>query len=49
VIVDPKVIDNAVMDYFDEEVKMFKISQKAKDKISLLLSNYLSTHSILKV
>jgi hypothetical protein len=49
VIVDPKVIDNAVMDYFDEEVKMFKISQKAKDRISSLLSNYLSTHSILKV
>ena len=49
VTVDPKVIDNAVMNYFDEEVKMFKISQKAKDRISLLLSNYLSTHSILKV
>jgi len=49
VSVDPKVIDNAVMNYFDEEVKMFKISQKAKDRISLLLSNYLSTHSILKV
>ena len=49
VIVDPKVIDNAVMSYFDEEVKMFKISQKAKDRISLLLNNYLSTHSILKV
>ena len=49
VTVDPKVIDNAVMSYFDEEVKMFKISQEAKDRISLLLSNYLSTHSILKV
>ena len=49
VTVNPKVIDNAVMSYFDEEVKMFKISQKAKDRISLLLSNYLSTHSILKV
>ena len=49
VSVDPKVIDNAVMNYFDEEVKMFKISQKAKDRISLLLSSYLSTHSILKV
>ena len=49
VAVDPKVIDKAVMNYFDEEVKMFKISQKAKDRISLLLSNYLSTHSVLKV
>jgi len=49
VTVDPKVIDNAVMDYFDEEVKMFKVSQKAKDRISLLLANYLSTHSVLKV
>ena len=49
VTVNPKVIDNAVMSYFDEEVKMFKISQKAKDRISSLLSNYLSTHSILKV
>lgn len=49
VTVDPKIIDNAVMNYFDEEVKMFKISQKAKDRVSLLLNNYLSTHSILKV
>jgi hypothetical protein len=49
VVVDPKIIDNAVMNYFDEEVKMFKISQKAKNRISLLLSSYLSTHSILKV
>ena len=47
--VDPKIIDNAVMSYFDEEVKMFKISQKAKDRVSLLLDNYLSIHPILKV
>lgn len=49
VTVDPKIIDNAVMSYFNEEVKMFKISQKAKDRISLLLSNYLSNHSVLKI
>ena len=49
VTVDPKVIDNAVMNYFDEELKMFKISQRAKGRISLLLSNYLSTHAVLKV
>lgn len=49
VIVDPKVIDDAVMNYFDEEVKMFKISQKARDRISLLLRNYLATHSVLKI
>ena len=49
IIVDPKVIDDAVMNYFDEEVKMFKISQKARDRISLLLRNYLATHSVLKI
>lgn len=49
VAVDPKIIDNAVMSYFNEEVKMFKISQKAKDRVSLLLSNYLSNHSVLKI
>ena len=49
IAVDPKIIDNAVMSYFNEEVKMFKISQKAKDRISLLLANYLSNHSVLKI
>ena len=49
VVVDPKIIDDAVMNYFDEEVKMFKISKKAKDRISLLLADYLSTHSVLKI
>lgn len=49
IIVDPKVIDDAVMNYFDEEVKIFKISQKARDRISLLLRNYLATHSVLKI
>ena len=44
IAVDPKIIDNAVMSYFNEEVKMFKISQKAKDRISLYLDNYLSNH-----
>jgi hypothetical protein len=28
---------------------MFKISQKARDRISLLLRNYLATHSVLKI
>jgi len=49
VTVDPKIIDNAVMSYFNEEVKMFKISKNAKNRISLLLSNYLSNHSVLKI
>lgn len=49
ITVDPKIIDDAVMSYFNEEVKMFKISQNAKNRISLLLANYLSNHSILKI
>jgi len=48
-VVNPKIINDAVMSYFDEEVKMFKVSKEAKNQISILLSDYLSKHSILKI
>lgn len=45
--VDPKIITWAIMDYFDEEVKMYKLSQKAREKIVPILDFYLSTHPVL--
>lgn len=47
--VKPKIVINAVLNYFDEDVKMFKLSQKAKKKLTLMLNPYLSAHPILKV
>ena len=47
--VNPQIINNAVMQYFDKEVKMFKLSPETKNKINIILSNYLSNHCILKI
>lgn len=49
VTVKPKIVIDAVMNYFDEDVKMFKLSQQAKNKLTLMLNSYLSVHPILKV
>ena len=47
--VNPKIIIDAVLNYFDEDVKMFKLSQKAKNRLTELLNSYLSNHWVLKV
>ena len=47
--VNPRIIIDAVLNYFDEDVKMFKLSQKARNRLTELLNSYLSNHWILKV
>lgn len=47
--VNPKIIVDAVLNYFDEDVKMFKLSQKAKIRLTELLNSYLASHWVLKV
>lgn len=47
--VKPKIVTNAILNYFDEDVKMFKLSQKAKKKLTLILNPYFSAHPLLKV
>ncbi len=47
--VNPKIIIDAILDYFDEDVKMFKLSQKAKNRLTELLNSYFSNHWVLKL
>lgn len=47
--VDRKIVANAALNYFDSEVKMFKLSKEAKDKITIILYSYLSTHPVLVI
>ena len=44
-IVDSKMVVDAVMNYFDEDVKKFKLSMKAKNQIKSILDSYFSSHS----
>lgn len=47
--INPKLIINAALKYFDEEVSAFDLSLEAKQEISWILGQYLAYHSILKV
>lgn len=47
--VNPKIVVDAVLNYFDEDVKMFKLSQKARTRLTELLNSYLSNHWVLKI
>lgn len=47
--INPKLIINAALKYFDEEVRAFDLSLEAKQEISGILAQYLAAHSILKV
>ena len=42
--ISPKVVTNAVLNYFDEEVKRFKLSDEARSKIESILNSYFSNH-----
>jgi len=44
-IVDSRVVVDAVMSYFDEYVKKFKLSMKSKNQIKSILDSYFSSHS----
>jgi len=45
--IDYRIVTNAALSYFDDEVKMFKLSKEAKDEIVSILYSYLSTHPVL--
>ena len=47
--VSPKIITKAIFDYFDKEVKLYKLSQEAKEKIRPILNSYLSVHPLLVI
>ena len=47
--VNSKIIVDAVLNYFDEDVKMFNLSQKAKLRLTDLLNSYLANHWVLKL
>ena len=47
--VNSRIIVDAVLNYFDEDVKMFKLSQKAKLRLTDLLNSYLANHWVLKL
>ena len=47
--INSRIITDAVSNYFDEEVKAFKISKQAKEKLNQTINAYLSKHSILKI
>ena len=47
--VDFRIIIKAILDYFDEEVKMYKLSQKAREKVVPILNSYLLAHPVLVI
>jgi hypothetical protein len=47
--INSRIITDAISNYFDEEVKAFKISKQAKEKLNQTINAYLSKHSILKI
>ncbi len=47
--VEPKIIIDAVLNYFDEDVKMYKLSPQARERLILVLDSYLRSHPILAV
>lgn len=49
VVVDSDVVVDAVLKYFDEDVKKFRLSLKAKNEIKSILSSYFSSHSLFVV
>ncbi len=48
-VVDADVVVNAVMKYFDEDVKKFKLSAKARNEVKSILTSYFSSHSFFVV
>jgi hypothetical protein len=49
VCVEPKVVTKAILDYFDEEVKLYKLGFDAKAQISGVLNSYFSAHNVLNI
>jgi hypothetical protein len=47
--VNPKLVISATLDYFNEDVKAYKLSPEARQKLVLALNSYLVAHPILRV
>ena len=47
--VSPRIITKAVLDYFDEEVEIYKLSPEAKQQIRLILNSYFSSHNVFDI
>lgn len=47
--VEPQIITKAILDYFDEEVKLYKLSWKAREKVVSILNLYLINHPVLVI
>lgn len=47
--ITPKVMTNAVINYFDEEVGAYKLKWESRQKVINILNSYFSNHSVLKV
>ena len=47
--IEPSVVTKAMLDYFDEEVKMYKLSSKARAQITPILNDYFGNHCIFNV
>lgn len=44
--IPPKVMTKAMLDYFDEEVKMYKLSTDARAELTQVLNSYFDSHCI---
>lgn len=47
--IEPKIVIDAVLNYFDEDVKMYKLSSQARQKLVSVLDPYLRSHPILVI
>lgn len=47
--VDSRIITKAIFDYFDEEVKKYKLSSEARVKVSSILNSYFTAHPVLVI
>ena len=47
--IPPKVMTKAMLDYFDEEVKVYKLSSDARSELTQVLNSYFDSHCIFDV
>ena len=46
--IDSKIVIDAALSYFDEEVKLYSLKWEARENVVLILQNYLASYPILK-
>lgn len=49
VVIDSGTVVNAILNYFDVDVKKFKLSSKARSEVKSILNSYFSSHSFFVV